>query len=145
MAKVSVSTLAKKKQQGEKITALTAYDASFAKLFYDNGVDVVLVGDSLGMVLQGGDDTLAVTTADDVILYVGDNLADFDHAFDSGSPVERKQFVDSLESGMQDNFVLLPNVLYGTWMGAVHKHSYDWTEAELKQNRLENIKATTIN
>ncbi|MDK1288787.1 3-methyl-2-oxobutanoate hydroxymethyltransferase [Pseudoalteromonas umbrosa] len=64
MAKVSVSTLAKKKQQGEKITALTAYDASFAKLFYDNGVDVVLVGDSLGMVLQGGDDTLAVTTAD---------------------------------------------------------------------------------
>ncbi|AOT07016.1 3-methyl-2-oxobutanoate hydroxymethyltransferase [Pseudoalteromonas luteoviolacea] len=64
MAKVSVSTLAKKKQQGEKITALTAYDASFAKLFYDNGVDVVLVGDSLGMVLQGGDDTLAVTTDD---------------------------------------------------------------------------------
>ncbi|MBQ4837513.1 MULTISPECIES: 3-methyl-2-oxobutanoate hydroxymethyltransferase [Pseudoalteromonas] len=62
MAKVSVSTLAKKKQQGEKITALTAYDASFAKLFYDNGVDVVLVGDSLGMVLQGADDTLSVTT-----------------------------------------------------------------------------------
>ncbi|ESP92772.1 MULTISPECIES: 3-methyl-2-oxobutanoate hydroxymethyltransferase [Pseudoalteromonas] len=62
MAKVSVSTLAKKKQQGEKITALTAYDASFAKLFYDNGVDVVLVGDSLGMVLQGADDTLGVTT-----------------------------------------------------------------------------------
>ncbi|KZN48116.1 3-methyl-2-oxobutanoate hydroxymethyltransferase [Pseudoalteromonas luteoviolacea] len=64
MAKVSVSTLAKKKQQGEKITALTAYDASFAKLFHENGVDVVLVGDSLGMVLQGGDDTLAVTTDD---------------------------------------------------------------------------------
>ncbi|MBQ4813635.1 3-methyl-2-oxobutanoate hydroxymethyltransferase [Pseudoalteromonas luteoviolacea] len=64
MAKVSVSTLAKKKQQGEKITALTAYDASFAKLFHENGVDVVLVGDSLGMVLQGGEDTLAVTIGD---------------------------------------------------------------------------------
>ena len=64
MAKISVSSLLKKKQAGEKITALTAYDASFAKLFADNGVDIVLVGDSLGMVLQGGDDTLAVTTQD---------------------------------------------------------------------------------
>ncbi|MCG7536241.1 3-methyl-2-oxobutanoate hydroxymethyltransferase [Pseudoalteromonas sp. OOF1S-7] len=64
MAKVTVSTLAKKKREGTKITALTAYDASFAKLFYDNGVDIVLVGDSLGMVLQGGEDTLAVTTTD---------------------------------------------------------------------------------
>ncbi|TMP36733.1 3-methyl-2-oxobutanoate hydroxymethyltransferase [Pseudoalteromonas rubra] len=64
MAKVTVSTLAKKKREGTKITALTAYDASFAKLFHDCGVDVILVGDSLGMVLQGGEDTLAVTTAD---------------------------------------------------------------------------------
>ncbi|MEJ6476178.1 3-methyl-2-oxobutanoate hydroxymethyltransferase [Pseudoalteromonas piscicida] len=64
MAKTSVSTLAKMKREGTKITALTAYDASFAKLFYDNGVDVILVGDSLGMVLQGGEDTLAVTVDD---------------------------------------------------------------------------------
>ncbi|MCF6435296.1 3-methyl-2-oxobutanoate hydroxymethyltransferase [Pseudoalteromonas sp. MMG022] len=64
MAKVTVSTLAKMKREHNKITALTAYDASFAKLFDDNGVDVVLVGDSLGMVLQGADDTLAVTNAD---------------------------------------------------------------------------------
>ncbi|MCF2862168.1 3-methyl-2-oxobutanoate hydroxymethyltransferase [Pseudoalteromonas sp. Cnat2-41] len=64
MAKISVSTLAKKKQAGEKITSLTAYDASFAKLFADNGVDAVLVGDSLGMVLQGSDDTLAVSIED---------------------------------------------------------------------------------
>lgn len=62
MAKVTVSTLAKMKQEQTKITALTAYDASFAKLFDDNGVDIVLVGDSLGMVLQGADDTLSVTT-----------------------------------------------------------------------------------
>ncbi len=64
MAKITVSSLAKKKHQGEKITALTAYDASFAKLFHAQGVDVILVGDSLGMVLQGGDDTLAVSVAD---------------------------------------------------------------------------------
>ena len=64
MAKVTVSTLAKMKQEKQKITALTAYDASFSQLFHNQGVDVVLVGDSLGMVLQGGDDTLAVTTDD---------------------------------------------------------------------------------
>lgn len=64
MAKITVSTLAKMKREGTKITSLTAYDASFAKLFYDHGVDVILVGDSLGMVLQGGDDTLAVSTND---------------------------------------------------------------------------------
>lgn len=61
MPKITVSTLNKMKAEQQKITALTAYDASFAKLFHDNGVEVILVGDSLGMVLQGGDDTLAVT------------------------------------------------------------------------------------
>ncbi|MFC3033177.1 3-methyl-2-oxobutanoate hydroxymethyltransferase [Pseudoalteromonas fenneropenaei] len=64
MAKTSVSTLLKMKQAKQKIVALTAYDASFAKLFHDAGVEIILVGDSLGMVLQGGDDTLAVTIAD---------------------------------------------------------------------------------
>jgi 3-methyl-2-oxobutanoate hydroxymethyltransferase len=61
MAKVTTSTLQKMKQNGEKIAALTAYDASFAQLFDDQGVHVLLIGDSLGMVLQGGDSTLAVT------------------------------------------------------------------------------------
>ena len=64
MSKITVSTLNKMKAEQQKITALTAYDASFAKLFHDNGVDVILVGDSLGMVLQGGDDTLGVTNQD---------------------------------------------------------------------------------
>ncbi|HCV01647.1 MAG TPA: 3-methyl-2-oxobutanoate hydroxymethyltransferase, partial [Pseudoalteromonas sp.] len=64
MSKITVSTLNKMKQEQQKITALTAYDASFAKLFHDNGVEVILVGDSLGMVLQGGDDTLAVTNSE---------------------------------------------------------------------------------
>lgn len=64
MAKITTSQLLKMKQQGEKITALTAYDASFAKLFADAGVEVFLIGDSLGMVLQGHTDTLPVTTAE---------------------------------------------------------------------------------
>lgn len=47
--------------KGEKIVALTAYDASFARLLDTSGVDVILVGDSLGMVVQGHQDTLPVT------------------------------------------------------------------------------------
>ncbi len=53
-------TLLAKKQRGEKIVMLTAYDATFAALFDDAGVDVLLVGDSLGMVIQGHDTTLPV-------------------------------------------------------------------------------------
>lgn len=64
MKKVTTSTLLKMKQNGEKIAVLTAYDASFAKLFDEQGVEVLLIGDSLGMVLQGEDDTLSVTTRD---------------------------------------------------------------------------------
>jgi 3-methyl-2-oxobutanoate hydroxymethyltransferase len=64
MSKVTSSTLLKYKQEGRKFTALTAYDASFASAFDGEGIDVLLVGDSLGMVLQGHDDTLPVTTAE---------------------------------------------------------------------------------
>ncbi|WP_351076319.1 3-methyl-2-oxobutanoate hydroxymethyltransferase [Shewanella sp. CAL98-MNA-CIBAN-0140] len=64
MSKVTSSTLIKFKQEGKKFTALTAYDASFAGAFDSEGVDVLLVGDSLGMVLQGHNDTLPVTIAD---------------------------------------------------------------------------------
>lgn len=64
MAKITTAVLQKMKQQGDKITMLTAYDASFAKVFAEQGVDVLLVGDSLGMVLQGRSDTLPVTLAD---------------------------------------------------------------------------------
>lgn len=64
MKKVTVSGLLKKKQAGEKITSLTAYDASFAKMFDEQGIDALLIGDSLGMVLQGEDDTLPVTVDD---------------------------------------------------------------------------------
>tara|TARA_R110000737_G_scaffold77160_5_gene108235 strand:- start:21610 stop:22356 length:747 start_codon:yes stop_codon:yes gene_type:complete len=64
MKKVTTSTLLKMKQQSEKISALTAYDASFSKLFDEQGIDVLLIGDSLGMVLQGCDDTLGVSIDD---------------------------------------------------------------------------------
>ena len=52
------------KQDGEKIACLTAYDASFAQLLEKAGVDVVLVGDSLGMVIQGEETTLPVSVED---------------------------------------------------------------------------------
>ncbi|HBA98478.1 MAG TPA: 3-methyl-2-oxobutanoate hydroxymethyltransferase, partial [Gammaproteobacteria bacterium] len=52
------------KQSPEKITCLTAYDASFAQLFDECGIDVILVGDSLGNVIQGGENTLGVTMRD---------------------------------------------------------------------------------
>src|ERR1019366_7260953 len=49
---------------GEKIAMLTCYDAAFARLLDDAGVDVLLVGDSLGMVIQGNGSTLSVSMAD---------------------------------------------------------------------------------
>lgn len=64
MAKPSIAQLLKKKQNKQKITALTAYDATFARLFSDCGVDLMLVGDSLGNVLQGHDSTVPVTNQD---------------------------------------------------------------------------------
>lgn len=59
--KVTHLMLRQMKDQGERIAMLTAYDASFARLCDQAGVDVLLVGDSLGMVIQGMDNTLAVT------------------------------------------------------------------------------------
>lgn len=61
---VNVSTLMRMKAEGEKIACITAYDASFATLVDDAGVDLVLVGDSLGMVIQGHDTTVPVTLED---------------------------------------------------------------------------------
>ncbi|WP_022941688.1 3-methyl-2-oxobutanoate hydroxymethyltransferase [Psychromonas hadalis] len=64
MARISVSRLAKMKIDNQKITCITAYDASFAAIFDQAGIQVLLVGDSLGMVLQGHDSTLPVTVDD---------------------------------------------------------------------------------
>lgn len=60
-AKVTTATLRARKGSGERIAVLTAYDVVFARLADEAGIDVVLVGDSLGMVVQGKRSTLAVT------------------------------------------------------------------------------------
>ncbi len=65
---VTVPRLGKMKRDGERITMVTAYDATFARLFDEAGIDVLLVGDSLGMVVQGQDSTLPVTV-DEVIYH----------------------------------------------------------------------------
>lgn len=62
--KVTVTTLAQMRAAGDKITMLTCYDASFAALMDQAGVDTILIGDSLGMVVQGHDTTLPVTIDD---------------------------------------------------------------------------------
>lgn len=68
MKPVTVATLQTMKRNREKIAVLTAYDYSFARLLERAGVDVILVGDSLGMVMQGHRSTLPVTL-DDVIYH----------------------------------------------------------------------------
>ena len=59
--KVTIHTLRAMKESGERIAMLTAYDATFARLLDESGVDILLVGDSLGMVIQGHETTLPVT------------------------------------------------------------------------------------
>ena len=64
MDKVTISTLDKMKAAGEKFVCITAYDATFARLVSEAGAETILVGDSLGMVLQGHDSTIQVTVDD---------------------------------------------------------------------------------
>jgi 3-methyl-2-oxobutanoate hydroxymethyltransferase len=66
--KVTIHTLRQKKERGDKIAMLTAYDATFARLLDESDIDILLVGDSLGMVIQGHETTLPVTL-DEVIYH----------------------------------------------------------------------------
>lgn len=61
MSRISLTTLRQMKQKREKIATLTAYDASFANILDRAGVEVILVGDSLGNVVQGRDSTVPVS------------------------------------------------------------------------------------
>ncbi|MEM7303969.1 MAG: 3-methyl-2-oxobutanoate hydroxymethyltransferase [Pseudomonadota bacterium] len=61
---VTINSLQNMREQGQKIACLTAYDASFAKLLDNAGIDIILVGDSLGMVIQGNNSTVSVTMED---------------------------------------------------------------------------------
>lgn len=94
-ARLTVRKLNDMKAKGEKIACLTAYDASFAQVLDNNGVDVILVGDSLGMVIQGLDTTLPVTM-DDMVYHgqavsrgVNHALLIIDMPFMSDSSVEK--------------------------------------------------------
>lgn len=71
--RVTISTLARMKQDGEKIAVLTSYDASFTAVLESAGVEVLLVGDSLGMVIQGRESTLPVSVDD--MVYHTQNVA----------------------------------------------------------------------
>lgn len=64
MSKITLTTLKNMKQSGEKFVCLTAYDAMMAHVLETAGVEVLLVGDSLGMVVQGHESTLPVTVED---------------------------------------------------------------------------------
>lgn len=77
MAATTIAKLAKMKAEGEKIASLTAYDASFAKLFAQCDVDFMLVGDSLGNTILGASSTLPVTT---------ENVAYHTQAVRNGAP-----------------------------------------------------------
>ena len=59
--KITTQTLLEKKQRGEKITCLTAYDYPSARLVDEAGIDIILVGDSLAMTMLGQENTLSVT------------------------------------------------------------------------------------
>lgn len=76
---VTVTTLFKMKAEGQKIAALTAYDFPFAKLVDESGVHLILVGDSLGMVVQGQNSTLPVTM-DEMIYHTRIVCAGVSHA-----------------------------------------------------------------
>jgi 3-methyl-2-oxobutanoate hydroxymethyltransferase len=64
MSRISLSQLRQMKSEQNKIAVLTAYDASFSHVLEQAGVDVILVGDSLGMVVQGQESTLPVSVGD---------------------------------------------------------------------------------
>ncbi len=77
---VTVNTLAQMRAAGEKIACITAYDASFAALVDAAGADLVLVGDSLGMVIQGHDTTVPVTM-DQMVYHCAAVSRGLQHAF----------------------------------------------------------------
>lgn len=77
---MTISHLQEMRSRGEKITTLTAYDASFAALMDRAGIDVILVGDSLGNVIQGHTSTTPVTIAD-MVYHVSAVARGRHHAF----------------------------------------------------------------
>ena len=67
---VTLTTLRDLKSRGEKIACLTAYDATFANLVDKSGAEIILVGDSLGMVIQGNKTTVPVKIEDLSLIHI---------------------------------------------------------------------------
>jgi len=80
MSRLNLTRLRQMKAEQNKIAMLTAYDASFSHVLEQAGIDVILVGDSLGMVIQGQESTLPVTV-DDIIYHCRNVVRGSDKAF----------------------------------------------------------------
>src|ERR1700741_280064 len=78
--KITTNTLQKLKQAGEKISMITAYDFSFARIFDAAGVDVILVGDSASNVMAGHETTLPITL-DQMIYHASSVMRGVNRAF----------------------------------------------------------------
>lgn len=123
---VNVAELRRMREAGERIASLTCYDASFALIQERAGVDVVLVGDSLGMVMQGGSTTTQVTVAD--IVYHSRCVAPFlkraflmaDLPFLSYATLERA--LDSSQRLMQEGGAKMVKLEGGREQAAIVEH-----------------------
>ena len=80
MSRLSLTALRKMKAAQEKIAVLTAYDASFSHALEEAGVEVILIGDSLGMVVQGQESTVPVTV-DDMVYHTANVVRGSEKAF----------------------------------------------------------------
>lgn len=66
----------------------------------------------------------------DIVMLLGDNLADFSDLFDKKTEAERKANVDALTSSFGSRFIVLPNANYGGWEDAIYKNARNWTPAQ---------------
>lgn len=104
-AKITVPTLLARKLSGPKIAMLTAYDATLARLLDEGGADVLLVGDSLGMVVQGLANTLPVTVEE--ICYHGRAVARATHRAHVVGDLPFMSYQSSIERGLESAGQLL--------------------------------------
>jgi 3-methyl-2-oxobutanoate hydroxymethyltransferase len=107
MPKITTATIRHRKATREKVVVLTAYDAAFARLADKAGVDIVLVGDTLGMVVQGNSSTLPVTLEE--MAYHGRMVA---RGITNAHVVVDLPFMSyqaSIEDGMRSAGVLMKN------------------------------------
>ena len=109
---VTITDLSKMKTRGEKFTAITAYDYSFAKIIESAGIEIILIGDSLGNVCQGHQTTIPVSIGDMVY------------------------HTASVSRGVKDTFVIadMPFLSYGTTQNALKNSS------KLMQNGAKMVK-----